>query len=129
MGTIKKINIKNRTYYFYNDIIDIKTFDSNMLKLDKKLYKNLDIYNIGYVTVKKIGYGYDINSVNPLYLRFDNANGYIEETNGDRYLAFNDTYENKEILKRYDDVFNGIMDKIKKIDDDWLEYSKDYMKI
>ena len=54
MGTIKQINIKNRTYYFYNDIIDIETFDSNMLKLDKKPYKNLDIYNIGYVTVKKL---------------------------------------------------------------------------
>ena len=45
--------IKNRTYYFYNDIIDIETFDSNMLKLEKKSYKNYDIYNIGYVTVKK----------------------------------------------------------------------------
>ena len=75
METIKQINIKNRTYYFYNDIIDIKTFDSNNLKLDKKTYKDLDIYNIGYVTIKKIGYGYDINSVNPLYLRINNVNG------------------------------------------------------
>ena len=57
MGETKQINIKNRTYYFYNDIIDIETFDSNMLKLDKKSYKNLDIYNTGYVTIKKIGYG------------------------------------------------------------------------
>ena len=47
MVSIKEINIKDRTYYFYNDIIDIKTFDSNNLKLDKKTYKNLDIYNIG----------------------------------------------------------------------------------
>ena len=129
MGSLKEIVIKNRTYYFYNDIIDIETFDSNMLKLDKKTYKNLDIYNIGYVTIKKNGYGYDINSVNPLYLRIDNANGYIEEINEDKYLVFDVTYENKKLLKRYDDVFNGIMDKIKKIDDDWLEYSKDYMKI
>ena len=53
MGSIKEINIKNQTYYFYNDIIDIKTFDSSNLKLDKKSYKNLDIYNIGYVTIKK----------------------------------------------------------------------------
>ena len=81
MGTIKEINIKIWTYYFYNDIIDIETFDSNMLKLDKKSYKNLDIYNIGYVTIKRIGYVYDINSVNPLYLRINNANGYIEELN------------------------------------------------
>ena len=73
MGTIKQINIKNQTYYFYNNII--KTFDSNMLKLDKKSYKNLDIYSIGYVTTKKIGYGYDINSVNPLYLHIDDTNG------------------------------------------------------
>ena len=100
-----------------------------MLTLDKRLYKNLDIYNIGYITIKKIGYGYDINSVNPLYLRINNVNGYIEEINGDKYLVFDDTYENKELLKRYDDVFNGIMGKIKKIDDDWLEYTKDYTKI
>ena len=59
----------------------------------------------------------------------DNAYGYIEEINGDKYLVFENTYENKELLKRYDDIFNGIMGKIKKIDDDWLEYSKDYMKI
>ena len=79
MGTIKEVSIKNRTYYFYNDIIDIETFYSNMLKLDKKTYKNLDIYNIGYVTIKKIGYGYDINSVNQLYLEINSGNGYIEK--------------------------------------------------
>ena len=100
-----------------------------MLKLDKKSYKNLDIYNIGYVTINKIGYGYDINSVNPLYLHINNVNEYIEEINEDKYLGFDVTYENKELLKIYDYVFNAIMDKIKKIDHDWLEYSKDYMKI
>ena len=129
MGSIKEIMIKNRTYYFYNDIIDIEKFNLNMLKLHRKSYKSLDIYNIGYVSIKKIGHGYDINSVNPLYLRIDNVNGYIEEINEDKYLVFDDTYENKELLKRYDDVFNGIMGKIKKIDDDWLEYTKDYTKI
>ena len=79
MGSIKEIDIKNRTYYFYNDIINIETFDSNNLKLDKKTYKHLDIYNIGYVTIKKIGYGYDVNSVTPLYLHIDNASGYIKK--------------------------------------------------
>ena len=112
MGSIKEINIKNRTYYFYNDIIDIKTFDSNNLKLDKKTYKDLDIYNIGYVTIKKIGCGYDVNSVNPLYLRIDNASGYIEEKESNKCLIFDSTDENKELLKRYDDVFNGLIDKI-----------------
>ena len=88
MGSIKQINIKNQTYYFYNDIIDIETFDSKNLKLDKKSYKNFEIYNIGYVTIKKIGHGYDVNSVNPLYLSIDNASGYIEEINEDKYLFF-----------------------------------------
>ena len=99
MGSIKQINIKNQTYYFYNDIIDLKTFGSNNLKLDKKSYKNLDIYNIGYFTIKKIGSGYDSNSVNPLYLLIDNASGYIEEINKDKYLVFDVTDENKELLK------------------------------
>ena len=115
--------IKNRTYYFYNNIIDIESFDSNMLKLDKKSYKSLDRYNIGDVTIKQIGYGYDINSVNPLYLRINNVNGYIEEK------VFDSTGENKELLKKYSDAFNGIMIKIREIDVDWLEYSKQYMKI
>ena len=53
MGSKKEINTKERTYYVYNDIIDLKTFDSNNLKVDKKTYKDLDIYNIGYVTIKK----------------------------------------------------------------------------
>ena len=129
MGSIKEINIKNRTYYFYNDIIDIKTFDSNNLKLDKKTYKDLDIYNIGYVTIKKIGHGYDVNSVNSLYLCIDNARGDIEEINEDKYLVFHVRDENKELLKIYDNVFNKIMGKIKNIGDDWLEYTKDYSKI
>ena len=51
MGTIKQIMIKNQTYYFYNDSIDLENFDAKLLKLDKKSYKDLDIYNIGYVTI------------------------------------------------------------------------------
>ena len=78
METRKEVNIKERTYYFYNDIIDLKTFDSNNLKLDKKTYKDFDTFNIGHVTIKKTGHGYDVNSVNPLYLRISNATGYIK---------------------------------------------------
>ena len=55
MGTAKQINIKNRTYYFYNDIIDIENFDSSLLKINKKSYKDIGIYNIGHITIKKIG--------------------------------------------------------------------------
>ena len=53
MGNIKQINIKNRTYYLFNDMINIKDFDSNLLKIDKKSYKNIGIYNIGYITITK----------------------------------------------------------------------------
>ena len=53
MGTIKQINIKNGTYYFCNDIIDLKKFDARLLKIDKKSHKNIDIFKIGYITIKK----------------------------------------------------------------------------
>ena len=129
MGSIKEINIKDWTYYFYIDIIDIKTFDPKNLKLDKKTYNDLNIYNIGYVTIKKIGDCYDVKSVNPWYLRIDNASRYIKEDWTHKYLIFYSTDENKELLKRYDNVFNEHIDEIKKIDDDWLEYAKDYTKI
>ena len=67
MGSIKEINIKNWRYYFSDDMINIKTFDSNLLKIDKKSYKNIGIYYIAYITVKDSDYA-KINSVNPLYL-------------------------------------------------------------
>ena len=97
METIKQINIKNRTYYFYNDIVDIENFDSSMLKLDKKSYKDIGIYNIGYITIKKIGDCKNINSVNPLYLRTTHASGNIEEINGDKYIVFDSIDKNKEL--------------------------------
>ena len=79
MGIAKQVNIKNRTYYFYNGIINIKNIKSKLLKIDKKSYKNIGIYNIGYVTIKKIDDCENIYSVNPLYLLINHANGYIEE--------------------------------------------------
>ena len=68
MGETKQINIKNRTYHFYNDQIDLKDFDARFLKIDKKDYNEIEIYYIGYVTIKKIADYSNINSVNPLYL-------------------------------------------------------------
>ena len=115
MGLVKQVDIKNRTYYFYNDMINIKKFDSNLLKIDKKSYKDIGIYNIGYITIKKIDDCESIYSVNPLYLRVDHVNGYIEEKGVNKYLVFDSTDENKELIKKYNDAFNGIRDKIKKI--------------
>ena len=100
MGTVKQINIKNRTYYFYNDIIDLENFKSNLLKIDKKSYKDIGIYNIGYITIKKIDNYENISSVNPFYLHITHASGYIEEIHGNKYLIFDSTDENKELIRK-----------------------------
>ena len=114
METIKQINIKNRTHYFYNDIIDIKNFDSSLLKSDKKFYKDIGIYNSGYITIKKIGDYENINSVHPFYLLYiTRASGYIKEKNGNKYLIFDSADKNKELLKKYSEVFNGLEMKSK----------------
>ena len=125
MGTVKPIDIKYRTCYFYNDMINIKKFDSNLLKIDKKSYKDIGIYNIGYITIKKIDDYENIYSVNPLYLIIAHASRYIEEKGGNKNLIFDSTDENKELLRKYNDVFNGIINKIKKISDDKCDYEKD----
>ena len=130
MGEIKQINIKNRTYYFYDDISDLKDFDAKLIKTDKKSYKNIDIYYIGYIVIKKIDDYESIYSVNPLYLRINHANGYIEEKNGIKYLIFASVGENKEVLKTYADVWDGVKNKIKAINGGQEnDYEKDYMKI
>ena len=82
-----------------------------MLKIDKKSYKNIGIYNIGYITIKKIDDCENIYSVNLLYLLINHANGYIKEKGVNKYLIF----ENKELLKKYNDVWNEIKNKIKKV--------------
>ena len=54
MKNIKQINIQNCTYYFYNDMVNIEDFDSSLIKINKKSYKNIDIYNISYITTKTL---------------------------------------------------------------------------
>ena len=104
-------------YYFYN-IIDLKDFDARLLKIDKKSYKDIGIYNIGYITKKKIDDCKNINSVNPLYLNITHVNGYIEEKGVNKYLVFDSMELHskekiRELLKKCNDIFNGIRDKIK----------------
>ena len=95
MGNIKKINIKNQAYQFFNDMITIKNFESKLMKIDKKSYKNIDIYYIGYVTTKSVDDYESIHSVNPLYLIIDKVDGYIQENNANKYLIFASTDKNK----------------------------------
>ena len=67
--------------------------------------------------------------MNPLYLRITHANRYIENINENKYLIFDSINENKELLKKYNDVFNGIIGKIKEVSNDGCDYEKDYIKI
>ena len=126
MGITKQMNIKNRTYYFYNDLINIKDFDPKLLKLDKKSYKNIEtLIFITLDTLKKNEY--KINSVNPLYLLVHRIDGFIEEKRGNKYLNIAFTDSNNEVLKK---VLSGIKGQIEKINSGKLgEYEKDYMKI
>ena len=98
--------------------------------MTKKSYKNVGIYNIGYITIKKVDDCENSDSVNPLYLLISHANGYIERSSAEekcinKYLVFDSTDENKELLKRYNDGFNGIRDKIKEINNSECDYEKD----
>ena len=104
MGRTRQINIKNRTYYFYNNQINLKDFDASLLKVDKKDYKEIDIYYIGYVTVKKIANCNNINSVNPLYLMINEMIGHFEEKNENKYLVLDDADETKEVSKKCKEV-------------------------
>ena len=129
MGNIKQINIKNCSYYFFNDMINVKEFDSSLLKIDKKSYKNIGIYCIGYITMKYSD-PVKINSVNPLYLVIGEIDGYIEELNGNKHLTFTSTDKNKKVLKKYTKLWDEIKYHTQTINVGKSgEYEKDYMKI
>ena len=87
MGVVKQIDIKNRTYYFYNDMINIKNFDPILFKIHKNSHKDIGIYNNEYITIKKIDDCENIYSVNTLYLLVNHANGYIEKKGVNEYLS------------------------------------------
>ena len=110
METIKQINIKNRTYYFYSDIVDLDEFDGRKKKVDKKDFNNIDIYYLGYEHKKKIAECDVINSTNPLYLRTVDMNGQFEKGKDDAwYLIISD---DDDVYKKLIDIFESIKNKI-----------------
>ena len=124
---IKQLNIKNRTYYFYNDLINLDGFDADLLKLDKKGDMNINVYYIGYVTKSP---AYNIDSVNILYLNIYIPDGFIDEKDGSKYLNVALTDYNNNVLKKYSEVWKRIKNQIVKINNGLGgEYDKDYMKI
>ena len=123
--TTKQLSFKNRTYYFYNDLINILFFEASNLKIDKKASLGIDIYYIGYFDKKP---EWSVNGVNPLYLLINRIDGSFEEENGIKYLGITNINRNTKAFKKYDQVFAGIKHHIKKIDDSDFEFEKDYFK-
>ena len=142
MGETKQIDIKNRSYYLYRNLSDLKNFDAEFIKIDKKSDKNIDIYYIGYRPFIKIGDYWSNFTVNPLYLDIAYASEHIEcnsiecnyiecnsieEKNGNKYLVLDDIDENKEVLKKYEEVWEGIKKEIETINGgEKIEYGKDF---
>ena len=123
MGKTKELNIKNQTYYFLDNMIDIRNFHSNLLRIDKKPYKDFDIHYIAYITNKKFGDYEHIHSVNPLYLIIHSATGHMKEKYGEKYLILDST-------EKYEDVFSGIILEIETINGGKkMFYEKNYARI
>ena len=119
---IRQLNMKGRTYHFYNYLINIKNCNNiNNSKLDKKGVLGNDIYYIGYITKK--------HSVNPLYLIINKIKSHFEEVDGDKYVIINS--ENGEIMQKYQETFNGTKEIIKRINDynQPIKYDGNFMKI
>ena len=110
-------------------MINNEEFDSNLLKIGKNTYKNIDIQYIGYITIKKIDDYENICSVNPLYLIINEVDGYIEEKNRSKYLVFDSTDENKEVLKKYTELWDRIKNEAETIiGGKEGKYGKDFIK-
>ena len=123
MGQVKEINIKNQTYYFFDDMIDIRNFHSNLLKIDKKSHEDIDIYYISYITINKFSHCENIHSENPLYLIIHSATGHFKEKNWEKSLIIDST-------EKYEEVFSGIISELKTLNGGKeLFYEKKYARI
>ena len=122
-GNIKEINIKNRTYYFFNQMINIE----DLLKIFKNLRLIKNRYKtIGYITIKKYDFE-NINSVNALHLMTHRVIGHIQEKNDSKYITFS---PDNKLIDKYEVVWKGIKNETEAVNNDKkFEYSKDFMKI
>ena len=113
MGEIKQINIKNITYYFYNDKINLDEFDESKTKVDRKNFNYIDIYYLGYEYKKKITECNEINSVNPLYLRIKDMKGHFKKGKSDNasYLII---FSDANILRTFANIWKSIRGNIEK---------------
>ena len=122
MGEVREINIKS-AYYYFDDMVNIEDFHSNLLKTDKKLHRDIDIYYIGHMVIKKFSDYENIHSVNSLCLIIHSAAGYFKEKNGEKYLIIDSTENHKG-------VFSGIKSEIETLNGGKeLFYEKYYVRI
>ena len=128
MREIKQINIKNRTYYFYNDIIDLDEFDGSKITVDKKNFNEIDIYYLRYEYNKKITECNVINSANPLYLRILDMKDKFKKGKGDNvwYLII---FGDADVLRNFANIRKSIRAKIEENTGGIIQCDKDYMKI
>ena len=113
---VRSLEIKNTSYYYYDDIVHADEFDRNLIKINKRESRiGADIYYIGYIVNKP---KYNINSVNPLYLILKDVKFTVGkiEASSDRYLVID--LSNKDVLNVFDEMFDFISNKINKIDGD-----------
>ena len=122
--TTKQSDIKNRTYHFYNDLINVSNFEASNLKLDKKGWKDIDNYYIGYVDKDKPS-DWKVNSVNPLYLIVNKVFCFVGEKNDVKYLSI----DKGDVLNKWNQVFNGIKYHIEKISNEKVNFDSDFDKI
>ena len=119
ISRLEEIDLKNRTYYFSDDIINIKNLDPDNTNINKKLYKNIFTYYVGYVTP---------SSVKHLCFIINNTNGYIEQSNENTYLTLIPTNENKDALKNYEEIWIKIKDFIRSANRSSNGYDENYLK-
>ena len=99
MEQLKKISMKS-AYYCFDGVVNIEDVRSNLLKIKKKSHRNIDIYYIGHITIKKFSEYENIHSVNQLCLIIHSATGHFKEKNGEKYLIIHSTEKYEEVFSR-----------------------------
>ena len=126
MGEIKQIDIKNRTYCFCNDIINLDEFDGSKIKVGRKNFNDIDdICYLGYEYKKKITECNEIDSVNPLYLRIKDIKSQFKKGKGDNvwYLII---FGDADVLRKFANIWKSIKAKIEENTGGIVQYDKNY---
>ena len=123
---VRKLNIKNKTYYFYNDLINILNFESINLKLNKKTWKYIDVYYVAYVDNNKPK-DWSVKSVNPLYLMINKVFCSVGEENSVKYLKIEKNHCDP-VMNKWNIVFDSIKDNIKNISNEEVNFNDDFNK-